>query len=146
MNEPTRLLNTLDLLFTNDPLSVLDFEIDMPFGSSDHNSLRFNVFFNQASSAAEDFSSSLFSETYYAWDKANWPLFAQYCTNVRWNDLFSCCNSANECWNGFSNILLEGCKLFVPQKIKSKNKPLRKSKVSRQLTSKKRTLWKKNES
>jgi exonuclease III len=50
VNEPTRLSNTLDLLFTNDQLLVSDVSIEMPFSTSDHDSLRFYVYFEQSQS------------------------------------------------------------------------------------------------
>jgi len=49
--EPTRDKNILDIVLVSDSLTFLDYTIDQPLGTSDHNSVLFNLTFASARSS-----------------------------------------------------------------------------------------------
>ena len=66
-----------------------------------------------------------------------------YCLNIAWESLFSQCNSVNDYWNTFSEVLNDGISKFVPTKVfKQARRKQNPCKKIRQLTAKKRKFWK----
>jgi hypothetical protein len=136
--EPTHGLNTLDLLFTNEPLLITDFAIDAPFSSSDHESFYFAVYCESSIDVHDAMNNN---RPGYFWKHADWPSFANYCGNIDWINMFSGCSNSDDCWSKFDTILNNGCNYFVPKHC---NKPIttrQHCKPVRRLLEKKKLCW-----
>ena len=83
ITEPTRGQNVLDLLLTNDPLSVSDCCVSVPFDSSDHESIEFSACFISARTA------EVIPSYNFLWNKADWNSFATLLINTDWSSLFA---------------------------------------------------------
>ena len=71
VNEPTRDKNILDLVLSNDALLISDLIVDVPFCTSDHNSIHFSIFVDCISNV----SFNAQPDGRYAWKKADWVGF-----------------------------------------------------------------------
>jgi Reverse transcriptase (RNA-dependent DNA polymerase)/Endonuclease-reverse transcriptase len=141
---PTRNCNTLDLILVDDPLIISDLGIDVPFSSSDHDSLNFSVLFDSTSeSPLVDVSGA----RRYAWDKADWDALKNYCFNVDWGADIAPGVSADVVWNSFVSKLSLGIDGCVPSSnvckvSNSANKRCNKHHHSvRKLASKRKRIW-----
>lgn len=138
VSEPTRKNTTLDLLFTNDPLSISVCKTDAPFCTSDHDSILFTIFIESVQNDACPGNENV----HFNWTRADWASLASYCHNIAWNILFSNCHNANDCWNSFSEIVHLGLQQFVPTfpEAKSRSRTLHNVTVH-SLMSKRKHLW-----
>jgi Reverse transcriptase (RNA-dependent DNA polymerase)/Endonuclease-reverse transcriptase len=140
---PTRNINTLDLLLVNDPLIISDLAIDVPFCSSDHESLNFSVLIDISpeSYAAEP------SAIKYSWDNADWDALRNFCFNVDWEAVLSPCVTANDLWSCFFFNLRLGLDKCVPISSASSSSNLGKKKCRphhysvRKLITKRKQIW-----
>ena len=140
VNESTRINNILDLLFVSDPMLISELTVLPPFGSSDHNSFSFTVCINTDVKRYCVDTRKMF----YCWKKADWTLLNDYFLCTDWKLLLSSCVSTNDCWAKFTDVLDQGCKLFVPcNNHKVERKAPRRSKIVRRLMNKKFRFWKK---
>ena len=92
VNQPTRNDTILDLLFSNDPMIVSDLAVDVPFSTSDHNSLYFTLILSCDGSD----NSRLFdkSDYLYDFDNADYISIGNYLSNIDWLTEFGACTSA----------------------------------------------------
>lgn len=142
INEPTRLNNFLDLLFVSDPLVISSCEIDVPFCTSDHDSISFSICVESITvpGCAPSFPIPSFS-----WVKTDWDSFVCYLLHVDWSHEFSNCSCANDCWLIFYSVLSAAFQLYVP--IKSACHPTKvrttHTAIINKLINKKKCLWQK---
>lgn len=73
IDEPTRDKNILNLLLPNDALLISDLVVNVPFCTSDHNSIHFSILTECMTDILVQIERS------YAWNKADWIGFARYC-------------------------------------------------------------------
>src|SRR5207245_3785743 len=102
----------LDLVLSNDPMIVSDLLLDLPFCSSDHNSLSIYIFTNYCS------ISGVAKEEIFIldWVRADWNLYASLIKCVNWSNVFDSCVCSNDLWNIFKNVLNECNSKAVPYK------------------------------
>ena len=83
VNQPTRNDTILDLLFSNDPMIVSDLAFDVPFSTSDHNSLYFTLIVSCDGSDNSD-NSRLFdkSDYLYDFDNTDYISIGNYLSNI----------------------------------------------------------------
>jgi hypothetical protein len=86
----------------------------------------------------------------YIWGKADWSGFNNACFETCWGDVFENCNSSNDYWLQFRDLIYHYSTQFVPTKVKSahlaqnRKAPIKRcSKKVRQLTRKKKFFWRK---
>ena len=83
----------LDLIFTNDPLVILDVLIYMSLCTSYQDSVVFNIYIPITG------LNTLKTEpvTKKCWQNGDWDTFALFYNSVDWINLFAPCKSANDC-------------------------------------------------
>ena len=141
VNEPTREDHILDVVLTNEPSIVTRISTDLPFSTSDHNTVEFDLFFKATSRT--DMSQTVRK---YLWKKADYNALNSYLYNYRWDQLFSVNFTADNIWNAFTEVLNYAISLFVPSVETRINGLSRKQfkrypSLIRQLASRKQCLW-----
>lgn len=139
VNFATRKNNILDLVFTNDPFLIHDVNVDVPFSTSDHNSVNFKlsfcntVFLSQSDTIFNDFST------------VDWVRFNEFFENIDWSAVYSNVADGDQLWSAFSSTLNDAILQFAPISIKHvrKSAACTYPKNIRKLVSKKSLLWKK---
>jgi len=86
VSEPTRDVKILDLLLTNEPLSICDVRVCEPFSSSDHNQVMFKVY---AEPATVGLGNDTENNTIRCWRAADFDGMSSYLLTVDW-DYFFC--------------------------------------------------------
>jgi hypothetical protein len=120
VTEPTRLGNILDLLLSNDNCIISNVSNDVPFGTSDHNSLIFSIV-----TLCDNVTQDAPLASTRMWNRANWTGFADYCENKDWYHILSPEHSQNELWAIFTTEIDKGIDLFVPLYVQRKSVPIR---------------------
>ena len=59
---------------------------------------------------------SIFENVSFNWSAADWPAYAEYCSDIDWHAIFSNCATSNDCWDIFMDALNVGNNKFVPRK------------------------------
>jgi Reverse transcriptase (RNA-dependent DNA polymerase) len=142
--EPTRNDNILDLVFTDEPLLVLDVVVLPPFGNSDHNCVEFVLTAERSSKIG----TSSGSKCYYHWKYADYTSMKEYLYTVDWGRLLSTHFLADDLWDAFCCILHDCINSFVPivkcaPKLRKAHKPKIYPKFIRDLHKQKHKLWRK---
>lgn len=113
---PTRLQPTscssslLDLILCNDPFIVSDIRIDMPFSTSDHSCVNFNIMCPAQSTNLPAYELRNYRD-------ADWSSISSYLIACDWSVLFNDCCSAAECAVAFYAKLNEAISNYVPLKV-----------------------------
>ena len=140
---PTHNENLLDVLLTTDTKFFSSIKPDIPFGSSDHTSVKFSMLFYNDYSPGQNTHAS---PSVYNWRMADYDAIESYLTQINWYNLVSLYPSASVLWDVFMAILLSCVDQFVPRiNVSSKSSRGNSTKVSREIRkclSKKRSLWK----
>ena len=109
VTEPTRLKSLLDILLTNDPILVSDVKLDMPFSTSDHCVLAFDMLLE-----IEQPQSSQQCYRKYMWSKADYNAMSLYLNSVAWTDMLTVNFAPDDVWNSFCNVLNTAIDMYVP--------------------------------
>ena len=135
----TRLNSLLDLVIVNDILLISNISCDVPFGTSDHDSLVIDVCvcLNSSDIDEQDNSTPITNVVTkndncvraYSWKVADWNGFENYCTDINWPEILEKCANADELWLTFSMTLCHGRDLFVP--LQKHNRPSNNSTVKK---------------
>ena len=140
VTQPTRDMNILDLVLTDDSQLISTLTVAEPFSTSDHNMITFNICNNSVHSGSDTGIESV--REVFNWHGGMWDDFALYCSSQDWISLLSNVRSADECWEVFCCIMNAGVHEFIPQ-FKCKNGARPKiDKALRKLNNKKAKLWK----
>ena len=110
VNQPTRNDTILDLLFSNDPMIVSDIAVDVPFSTSDYNSLYFTLI------VSCDGSDNSRSDYLYEFGNAEYISIRNYLSNIDWLTEFGACTSAADVWNVYCNHITFVLSTHVPRK------------------------------
>ena len=110
--EITRGNNILDLVFTSDPFSVLYCKVCAPFGSSDHLSINFQLYFSSIVLANNDLYSA------YGYENANWDAINRDLNCTNWSNLYTDCTNSNDFRNSLANHVINLCYLYIPCSIR----------------------------
>ncbi len=108
VHEPTFGNNILDLLLCTDENCVMDVKIENGFSTSAHAIVSFQLpAFRYKDSHAH---------TFFDFKNGDYANFEVYLGSVDWAGIFSACNTVQEFWDSFSNVVKDGIETFVPQK------------------------------
>jgi len=124
--------NVLDLIFSNDPLSVIITNVGHPLGTSDHATIEFNICLPSNTNNACNYntnnnvSTSSTSDAYtlkdtidllvYDWSAADYGSMNEHLANVDWHQLFGYSPDTETIWANFKSIIWPIIDLFVPKK------------------------------
>ena len=144
ITEPTRDSKILDVLLSNEPISISDVSVLAPFSNSDHSQVGFRVFVEPVAVKSTSTVSESISR---CWKSADFDGMSRYLSMIDWDSLFTVNFTADSIWNAFCNTLNDAIDMFVPVKNmrktgkrKVKHYP---NSIKRALTRKK-CLWRKH--
>ena len=143
VTEFTRDKKILDVLLSNEPISICDVSVLPPFSSSDHSQVEFRVFVEPATAkptvAAKD-------SAFRCWKATNFDGMSRYLSAVDWDHIFTVNFTADTIWSAFCDIMNDAIEQFVPvkntrqtRKLKLKYYP---NSIKKAL-SRKKCLWRK---
>lgn len=118
VNFPTRkdknsgVENVLDLVFTNIESSVVNLKSDLPFYTSDHLSLTFDIIIPGCKTNVD----SHLPSSILNFNKINVDGFKNYVNNINWHERLSSYTDPDEMYAAFLDALYEGFLSFVPKK------------------------------
>ena len=112
VNQPTRMNNKLDIVLTNEPLTVHSVNVEPPFGTSDHCRVDFTIVLE--TKCQQGSSASYGTCKRYLWNNADFQGMAQYLSNFDWQHLFSTHLTVESIWSAFSQVLTEAVELYIP--------------------------------
>ena len=109
VNFPTCDASVLDLILTDDASLFTVVVPDLPVGTSDHSSIKFQAMLF-------DNSDSQYSprDVRYKWHQGDFEAIEMYLQNINWYALICCNPSAFDAWNTFISILYTAVDIFVP--------------------------------
>ena len=158
VTQATRGDNILDVIFCNNPMFIVDTQIAMPVGSSDHCSVSCNFNLSiclsqcQYSTPCNDDLINVRSSSVrdLAWKKANWTLIENFIRDIDWSSILSGCITSDEIYSSFLeviNIALLNFTPLVKKKLMCRKKLNHKvPRKVRKLYTAKAKLWKKYKS
>ncbi len=140
VTEPTNGINTLDLIFSNEPFLVTEVKHHPPLGQSDHDVLEISAQLNSPN--------HILKQTRIAWESGNYSEIISSLESVDWVTVFSSCTDVEHFWSAFRSILDDLIAKYVPRKVIKDQSRKRHSKRIKQLHAKKRAAHraKKNDS
>lgn len=99
----------LDVILSNDSLSVFDIVYHPPFSTSDHLCLAWKTWFPP--NLCDPSRTTTFN-----FAKADYDMLHNYLSNIDWVNEFSVCHSLDteSIWTIFKNVLLTAISLYVP--------------------------------
>ena len=130
VSDPTRFSNstasnTLDLIFSNEPLSVQIINHLPPLSTSDHSVIEFLIFPPSIQPHSSSNSSPLtnsdvnapdpISLPKYNWSAADFPAIISHVSNIDWHSLLGFYFDVNSIWSQFKSILWPIIDLYVPK-------------------------------
>ena len=150
--EPTRVSKTnsdniLDLIFSNDPISVHVSNHMPPLSTSDHHIIEFSIFFpsNTNNLLTNDGTPSV-RLPIYDWTGADFTAINEDINNLDWNRLFGTNFDVESIWNSLKSMILLIIELHNPKVLidhSRKYKPRMYPKHIRNLLSRKAAIWRK---
>ena len=100
----TRGTNLLDVVCTNEPLTLCRVEVAPPFAMSDHNCVVFDILLSSGIGAN---NKTCPEYTRYLWSKADYNFMADYVSRIKWDELFTVNFTADDMWHAFQSVLDE---------------------------------------
>ena len=113
VNEPTRGDSLLDLIFCNDEFVITNLTVDQPFGSSDHNMVKFSIL--TPSSENQSSTTAIVDSVKYNFAKADWPSIYQFMGSIDWTFVLQNCSSCELMTDSLYSVLHECFENFVPK-------------------------------
>ena len=108
---PTRDANILDFILTNDTSLFTVVDSDLPVGTSDHSSVKFELLLPR-DSHVPSFSTATVK---YNWHQGDYEGMNTFLLDVNWYSVICCNPSAHDAWNAFKDILYMAIDIFVPR-------------------------------
>ena len=106
ITETTHGKNILDLLFTNNPVSIASSQVSVLFSTSDRNSVHFSILTPLCETQNKPVTRKF--------RKANFNALQAEFQRVAWDDVLTDNMSANEMWIRVKNILSKAVEKYVP--------------------------------
>ena len=149
VTQPTRIANTghanlLDLILTNDPLSINIINYLLPFSTSDHLMIHFIIYYNSVSNIPDDTDLHETHLPKYDWPNGDYDKINECLFNIDWNLLFGYNFDINSLWFNFKSIIWPIIELYVPKKMiphRTKYSPRFYPKHIRMLLNRKAAIW-----
>ena len=149
VTQPTRIANTghaniLDLILTNDPLSINIINYLPPFSTSDHLMIHFIIYYNSVSNIPDDTDLHETHLPKYDWSNGDYDKINECLFNIDWNLLFGYNFDINSLWVNFKSIIWPVIELYVPKKMiphRTKYSPRFYPKHIRILLKRKAAIW-----
>jgi len=138
----TRDSSILDLILTNDPSLFTAVDNDVPFGSSNHSAVKFDMVLGGHSCVPPSLSSS--SPIKYKWFSGDYEAIESYLFTFDWYFVLQLNPSAEAAWDAFMSILYYVIDRHVPRLNCTNSRPQHYWRLSRAIskcTAKKRRLW-----
>ena len=104
--EPTRGANILDIVLTNEPLTLADVQVNEPFANSDHCTVCFSVFMDTCNKNLSQTDGMRIK--CYSWKNINVDGMVAYLTRIDRQYILSLCLTPDDLWSAFKNVLLLG--------------------------------------
>ena len=112
--------NTLDLIVSNDPCSIVVTDYLPPFSTSDHSVIQFcTILPNQG---IAEINPQPIELTIYDWSAGNYDAINDALGAADWHSVFGFHFEANSLWQQFKTIVWSIIDQFVPKKFISHNK------------------------
>ena len=145
VSQRTRDSAILDVVLTTDPLMFTVVETDMPFSTSDHLCVKFDMVFASGRSCLPSSPSSSSSlPVKYKWYEGDYDAIESYLFNIDWYSLLYFNPSVQAVWDTFMSVLYAVIDMYVPHLKHTKSSARHVRHPSRALskcTTKKRRLW-----
>jgi hypothetical protein len=139
VHEPTRIHNTLDLIFTTVPDRICNVRTCAPFSNSDHTSVTFSL---DTYGAPTDSSLTAENATYLDFTNADFRNISLAIRTTDWHTLFNEANNIQACWDIFTTKLYSLVKQYVPtRKCKQSKQNEKYPWTIRRLAALKHTAW-----
>ena len=137
VEEPTRNKNILDLVLSTNGVSISNVSIDDPFGTSDHNTVKFSLQVSQN-------SKETWKTTYYDYRNGKYKKFAKFLSKMKWDTLFKE-KDVDTMVRYLAEILEKGTKKYIPLRYRShrRKQPIWLNNNILKISRKKRFLWRK---
>ena len=134
IKSPTRDNNILDLVFVNDVFAVSSLTVDVPFSTSDHNSINFNIVFLSQISIVSGIPK-------YRFNDENLKLISDDLCLADWASVFNTGDLETD-WYNFTNIIFTSVNKFADKITPGPSRPRRSypSAVNKLLSKKTHTL------
>jgi len=113
VQRPTRRVNLLHLVISNEPLAVCNIIVKHLFSNSDHCQVEFSIF---TDSQSEPANYNDVMALPYDWDKGDYNSVCDYLFSVNWLNVVTVNHTVDSLWNAFSNVLQTAIDLYVPKK------------------------------
>nr|CAD2205370.1 unnamed protein product [Meloidogyne enterolobii] len=114
IDKPTRGVNILDLLLTNEDELIKAITINPPISKSDHNTIEFEISFTN------NYQDNTYK--YPNFRKANYEIINAHFSTINWNLVFTQCSDINQLYFTFQSIIHNVICSYVPEsKVKSNN-------------------------
>ena len=123
VNFPTRKKNLLDIVLVDDVLRILHVSHHPPFVTSDHDSIRFSIFFE----CEETSYSNVEVTDKYCWYNANFDTMKLTIQGIDWLQLVYANPSASGMWDTFLHTLYNIVDECVPRRISSRRHKIQKT-------------------
>jgi hypothetical protein len=121
VRDATRKNNTLDIVLTNEPLTLCDVCVASPVGSSDHCQINFVVAIAPTIAAQHSIEGNDCRQQQwqlsYDWREADFTSMSYYLNSIDWLQLLSVSLTADSLWAAFADILKAAIAEFVPAKL-----------------------------
>ena len=112
VHSPTRCNNILDLVFSDDPYSICNLDTCVPFSTSDHNSVKFQLTGGKKCLLPDKPTSGGNENKRYFFGKANWEGIADTLSAIDWNDVLN--TNVENLYDVFCRTLFSIIDDFVP--------------------------------
>jgi len=114
VSEATRKANLLDVVCINEPILLSRVGVQPPFASSDHNSVTFDLLFQEDddnTTAASDGRGT----RQYLWTQCDYQAMSDYLSSIDWSQMFYTNFTADDIWAAFCQQLDQAIDMFVPK-------------------------------
>ena len=150
--DPTRMSksnnnNILDLIFSNDPLSVHIADHLAPLSTSDHHVIEFSIFTTSSHNNVttdDDSSPASTRLPIYKWSEANFVAINDQLKSIDWHQLFGSNFDAESIWSGFKSIIWPIIDIHTPKTMIHHSKKYKTRvypKHIRKLLNRKAAIW-----
>jgi hypothetical protein len=123
VNNATHDENYTDLVFVSHEHFIVDVNVDIPFATSDHASINFNMLSNVNNAAARNSSMSLNgipSPDKLDFDKIDHAGLSSELLHTNWSLVFVNNDNIDHAWEKFNSYIMSLILRFTPKKTKSK--------------------------